>query len=201
MIRNAMVSKKKLRHLIFISLAVVIGVYFYTGGSWQTNHSKDVHHSTPEALAVKFEYLSKNGNSACSADFTKAVERGLQDTSIQGSCCSPMDFHRYTEQIEGLKKYSRYAVIPSDPYDIDSELAKELAAHYDDMLTSEQQGVYDYAMENSHEKGPCCCKCWHWYVYGGLAKLLIQQYNFSGDQIVDVWDLSDGCGGAGEHAH
>ncbi len=195
-----MVLKEKLKPIVFLSLASAIGIYFYTGGLWPAEHSNHTQHSTPEALAAKFEYLSKSGNSACSADFTKEVEKGLQDKNIQGSCCSPMDFHRYTEQIEGLKKYYKYSIIPPDPYDIDSQLAKELAAHYDDALTPKQQRTYDYAMENSHEKGPCCCKCWHWYVYGGLAKLLIQQYNFSGDQIVDVWDLSDGCGGVGEHA-
>ncbi|OHA51050.1 MAG: hypothetical protein A3A97_02695 [Candidatus Terrybacteria bacterium RIFCSPLOWO2_01_FULL_40_23] len=189
-----MFSKKKLKPIIFLSLALVIGVYFY---AWDANN---IQHNTSETLAAKFEYLSKNGNSVCSTDFTKSIENGLQDKNIQGSCCGPMDFHRYIEQIEGLKKYYKYSIIPPDPYDIDSQLAKELAAHYDDALTLKHQKAYDYAMENSHEKGPCCCKCWHWYVYGGLAKLLIQQYNFSGEQIVDVWDLSDGCGGAGEHA-
>ncbi len=60
---------------------------------------------------------------------------------LQGSCCSAMDFHRYTEQVEGLKKYSHINKIPSDPYDI--------------------------------------------------------EYNFNAEQIAEVWDLEDGCGGSG----
>ena len=73
--------------------------------------------------------------------------------------------------------------------------------YYDMQLAPEEQRAYDYAMENSHEKGPCCCKCWRWYVYGGLAKHLIRDYNFTGEQITDVWNLSDGCGGDNEHQH
>ncbi|MDX8512687.1 hypothetical protein [Mesorhizobium captivum] len=59
----------------------------------------------------------------------------------------------------------------------------------------DEQKAYDYAMANSEEKGPCCCPCWRWKVYGGLAKYLIHEHRFTGEQIVDVWDLSDGCGG------
>lgn len=111
-----------------------------------------------------------------------------------------MSMHRYEEQIEGLKKYKDTPGISADPYDVDGALAKELLAHYDFELNADEQAAYDYAMEHSHEKGPCCCKCWHWYVYGGLAKKLIHERGFTGDQIVDVWNLSDGCGGEGDHA-
>lgn len=155
---------------------------------------------TPQtALAAKFDVLSKSGNSSCSGDFVQSID-GMPDTAqLQGSCCSPMDLHRYSEQVEGLKKYKDISEIPSDPYDINAGLAKELKAHYDDTLTPEEQKAYDYAMQNSMEKGPCCCKCWRWYVYGGLAKLLIHKYHFTGQQITDVWNLSDGCGGPGDH--
>ena len=110
-----------------------------------------------------------------------------------------MDAHRYEEQVTGLTKFKDIPEIPSDPYDIDAALAKQLKAYYDVELTPEQQSAYDYAMANSNEKGPCCCKCWRWYVYGGLAKLLIQKYHFTGEQITEVWNLSDGCGGPGDH--
>ncbi|MER9234294.1 hypothetical protein NKI56_19720 [Mesorhizobium sp. M0622] len=50
-------------------------------------------------------------------------------------------------------------------------------------------------MAISEEKGPCCCQCWRWKVYGGLAKVLIREHGFTGRQAVDVWGLSDGCGG------
>jgi len=79
-------------------------------------------------------------------------------------------------------------------------LAKKLLAYYDMELTSDEQKEYDYAMINSDEKGPCCCKCWHWYVYGGLGKYLIKNYKFTGEQITEIWDLSDGCGGSGDHS-
>ena len=125
----------------------------------------------------------------------------MPDTArLQGSCCSPMDMHRYAEQVEGLKKYKDILEIPQNPYDIDASLAKTLKAYCDVELTPEQQKSYDYAMQNSMEKGPCCCRCWRWYVYGGLGKLLIQKYNFTGEQVTEIWNLSDGCGGAGDHA-
>lgn len=151
------------------------------------------------ALAAKFDELSQNGNSACTAAFQESIKNMLSDDRIRGSCCSPMSMHRYEEQIEGLKKYKDIPEIPADPYDVDGALAKELLAYYDFQLSAEEQIAYDYAMEHSHEKGPCCCKCWHWYVYGGLAKKLIHERHFTGEQIVEIWDLSDGCGGEGDH--
>lgn len=153
------------------------------------------------ALAARFDDLSKNGNSACSAEFQESIKSMTHTDRIKGSCCSPMNMHRYQEQIEGLQRYKDIPEIPSDPYDVNGELAKELLAYYDAQLTPEQQMAYDYAMEHSHEKGPCCCKCWHWYVYGGLGKLLIQKYGFTGEQVTEIWNLSDGCGGTGHGAN
>lgn len=34
-------------------------------------------------------------------------------------------------------------------------------------------------------------------MYGGLAKLLVREHGFTGEQVVKVWNLSNGCGGAG----
>ncbi|TSC72633.1 MAG: hypothetical protein G01um101438_350 [Parcubacteria group bacterium Gr01-1014_38] len=154
-----------------------------------------------EARAAQFEYLSKNGNSSCSASFKDSIASIPDMEHLRGSCCSPMSLHRYSEQVEGLKKYAHITEIPSDPYNIEAGLAKKLMAMYDAQLTSEQQQAYDYAMEHSSEKGPCCCKCWRWYVYGGLGKLLIQKYGFTGEQVTEVWNFSDGCGGDSEHHH
>ncbi len=179
---------------IFIILAFGIGVLF-------AQRSFNVGSITKQALATKFEKLSHNSNSSCSGDFKDSIATMNDFARLQGSCCSPMNMHRYTEQVEGLKKYRNIKEIPPDPYDIEAGLAKKLQAYYDESLSSEQQKAYDYAMQNSDEKGPCCCKCWRWYVYGGLAKYLIQNYNFSGEQIVEVWNLSDGCGGEEDHVN
>ena len=110
-----------------------------------------------------------------------------------------MDLHRYQEQVEGLKQYSHISQIPEDPYDISAALAKELFGYQKSItLTTEQQKIYDQAMELSHEGGPCCCKCWRWHAFEGQAKYLITQYNWNSQQIADLGDLQDGCGGAGQ---
>src|SRR5216684_2579917 len=148
-----------------------------------------------DPLAAKFTYLSTHGNSSCSSSFQDSIATMPPGTRLQGSCCAPMNLDTYTEQVKELKKYSTIAEIPPDPYDINAALAKNLMAHYNDKLTLDQQKAYDYAMLNSKEKGPCCCQCWRWHVYGGLAKYLIQTYHFTGQQLTEVWNLSDGCGG------
>jgi hypothetical protein len=178
----------------YLPILIVIGAVGI-GGLIVSSHGKNI--LAPQtALAAKFDELSKSGNSSCSASFTSSIAPMPDSVAMKGSCCSPMDLERYTEQIQGLQKYKNIAEIPSDPYDINAGLAKQLQAHYNDTLTPDQQKAYDYAMQNSKEKGPCCCKCWRWYVYGGLARLLIQKYHFTGEQITEVWNLSDGCGGA-----
>jgi hypothetical protein len=153
------------------------------------------------SLASRFEELSKNGNSNCSATFTDSIATMPATVRLKGSCCGPMDLHRYTEQVTGLAAYSDIAAIPADPYDVSAGAAREAMSYYDMELTAAEQQAYDYAMANSDENGPCCCQCWRWKVYGGLAKLLIHEHGFTGEQIVKVWNLSDGCGGAGEHSH
>lgn len=174
------------------------------GGIWYVSISKQ-RGSYPLAadtvLAAEFDILSRNGNSSCSATFTESIDEMSDAVRLQGSCCSSMDKHHYTEQITGLTKYKDIPEIPSDPYDIDASLAKKLEAYYDLELTPDQQMVYDYAMQSSMKKGPCCCKCWRWYVYRGLGKLLIQKYNFTGEQVTEIRNLSDGCGGAGDHVN
>ncbi|RTM10907.1 MAG: hypothetical protein EKK31_01555 [Hyphomicrobiales bacterium] len=146
-------------------------------------------------LAARFKDLTQNGNSTCSAKFTESIATMPPMSRIKGSCCSPMEINRYTEQVSGLAKYRAIPIIPQDPYDISAATARQAIAYYDLQLTSDEQMAYDYAMANSNEKGPCCCQCWRWKVYGGLAKYLIHEHGFDGKQIVDVWNLSDGCGG------
>lgn len=146
-------------------------------------------------LADRFQYLSTNGNSSCSAAFLRSIPSMPVVARLQGSCCSPMELHRYGEQTEGLKKYAEFSEIPPDPYDIEAGLAQKLLAAYELELTSAEQTAYDQAMDKSDEKGPCCCRCWRWRVYGGLAKTLIREHHFTGEQVTEVWNLSNGCGG------
>jgi hypothetical protein len=190
---------KKNSYFAIIITLIFIGSVIYFGLS-KFEFSQQSFPFNEKALAEKFNYLSRNGNSSCSAAFRQLIPSMPDTRRLQGSCCSPMSWHRYTEQVKGLQKYRTISEIPPDPYDIEVNLAKRLMSYYDMELTLEEQKAYDYAMENSEEKGPCCCKCWRWYVYGGLGKYLIHKYKFTGQQVAEVWNLSDGCGGD-EHNH
>jgi hypothetical protein len=157
--------------------------------------------ATPDPEIIKrFEFLSQNGNSSCSRSFRDSIADLPADARLQGSCCSEMNLHRYSEQIEGLKQYSDIPDVPPDPYDVAAPLAQKLLTAYQEPLSAEQQKQYDLALETSNEKGPCCCRCWRWEVFGGLGKLLIREHGFSGEQVAQVWNLSDGCGGD-SHLH
>ena len=95
-----------------------------------------------------------------------------------------------------MKKYANISQIPSDPYDITAILAKELLKYDEEItLTQEEQDQYNEAVNMSEEKGPCCCRCWRWYVYEGLGKYLIKNKGFRGRELAEFWNLSDGCGG------
>jgi hypothetical protein len=200
---------KKLSITILV-FTVLVGGYFYLSQkqafdfSGQSSGEKISGGIVNEALAARFDYLSKNGNSSCSGGFKDSIANMPDDARLQGSCCSPLNMHRYSEQVEGLQKFKSVTgqnimEIPDDPYNVEAKLAKQLMSYYDVGLTPDEQKAYDYAMANSMEKGPCCCKCWRWYVYGGLGKLLIQKYHFTGEQVTEIWNLSDGCGGPGDH--
>jgi len=156
--------------------------------------------SDDATLLKRFEYLSASGNSSCSGAFMGAIATMPATARLQGSCCAPMDAHRYIEQVGALRAYAEIGEIPPDPYDIEAGQARKLAGQYMLDLAPSEQAAYDYAMANSDERGPCCCGCWRWYVYGGLAKQLIRDRGFSGEQIVKVWNLSNGCGGTA-HMH
>lgn len=153
-----------------------------------------------DEVSKKFDFLKANGNSNCSQNFLDSIQTMPDAARLQGSCCGPMALHRYREQVAGLEAYAAIADIPPDPYDIEAGLAKRLLAAYDTGLGSERQTAYDQAMTLSSEKGPCCCQCWRWHVYGGLGKLLIRNHGFDGAKVAKIWDLSDGCGGD-SHAH
>src|SRR3989344_5636115 len=190
--------------VLFFAL-MLTGIFAYLAFFWDgkipslSSNKISSNKNVNNPLYVKFQQLSTKGNSSCSGAFTDSISSMKDGDRLQGSCCSPMNWHRYKEQVEGLKKFSNIKEIPQDPYDIDAKLAKRMQKYYDVDLSDKEQKEYDYAMANSNEKGPCCCKCWRWYVYGGLAKFLIVEKGFTGEQITEVWNLSDGCGGEGDH--
>ena len=147
------------------------------------------------ALMKRFESLSQNGNVSCSAEFEASIAKMPAEKMLQGSCCSPMDGPRYLEQIKGIRKYADISEIPPDPYNIPAGMAQKLMPYYDLALNSTEQAAYDFAMANSDMRGPCCCQCWRWRVYGGLGKHLIRDRQFTGQQLVDLWNIAQGCGG------
>ncbi len=181
------------KYLVLWILPFLFVIAFYS----TVSEKPDV---TIDRFDEKFIILSNAHTNYCaSADFLNSKS---DDDRLQGSCCSKMDSHRYTEQIEGLKQYSYIDVIPSDPYDIKASLAKTLVSYDKNIiLNTQQQKVYDDAMKMSSEGGPCCCKCWRWTAFEGQAKYLITEYNFDEKQIAYVWDLEDGCGGKGHTDH
>src|SRR3989338_8002500 len=116
------------KRTLFISLAVIVLVglivFSYSRTSvYTTNQDADV-----KELETKFAVLSKANTNSCGGTFNYVASKS-PDQRIQGSCCGPMNFHRYTEQIEALKKYSKYEKIPSDPYDVSVESAQELLCY------------------------------------------------------------------------
>ena len=151
----------------------------------------------PTGSAEKFAYLASQTSNTCGLQAEGISSFG----SIQGSCCAPMDLHTYQEQVEALKTYAEILQIPPDPYDVSAEQARELLTFKEEIeLTAPQQNTYQQAAELSEEGGPCCCQCWHWDAYEGLAKYLITDLGWGAQQVADLWDMSSACGGAG-HNH
>ena len=148
-----------------------------------------------ETLQQHFAFLSTHGNSNCTEAFQASIATMPPMARLRGSCCAPMVLGRYVSQIAGLRKYRAFPEIPPDPYDIPAGLAQRAMRDYKLRLTGAQKAAYRYAMTHAREHGPCCCRCWRWQAYGGLGKHLILRRGFSGRQVVEVWNLSDGCGG------
>lgn len=115
--------------------------------------------------------------------------------NLGGQCCGVLkDVSVYEKHLEAMKKYSYIPDSPPDHFNVSIALAKKLIAYdRDTKLTEEQQEIYDEAVSLS-EEGPCCCRCWHWYLNSGLAKEMIIKYNFTARQVADYWDASDICG-------
>lgn len=66
------------------------------------------------------------------------------------------------------------AQIPADSYGIPAGLARrpiryQLTMH----VMPAQRRICDAAMRLTSEKGPCCCGCWRWTAFQGLARYVI----------------------------
>jgi hypothetical protein len=177
-----------------IAVAIGLGAALSSGPSFLMNARAEGPDNSAD-LKARFEALSQHGNVECSVQFEKLIGTMAADGRLQGSCCAPMDEARYRQQLEGLKNYADLTEVPPDPYDISAPLAHKLMGYYDMVLTKEEQAAYDYAMKHSDMEGPCCCKCWRWKVYGGLGKLLIHVHHYTGQQVTDLWNVGQGCGG------
>ena len=191
------------KNLLIIILIVIVGSLGYFAYFWNGRVPESAGVAFAAGSREAFDYLSntKSKTSSFCGLQPESVDSFSDNDSIQGSCCGAMDFHRYREQVGGLKKYKDISQIPEDPYNIPVALAKKLFEYQKTIvLTPKQQETYDKAMELSHEGGPCCCKCWRWTAFEGQAKYLITELNFTAEQIAEIWDLEDGCGGSG-HTH
>ncbi len=134
---------------------------------------------------------------------TDAITKMSQDdVNLGGQCCGALkDVKSYDLQLKALKQFIEMNendnLIPVDPYDIPVKQAQELITFDTNIILSPQeQNIFNNAVEMSHHGGPCCCKCWKWYMMSGLAKKLIVDYGWNSEQIAQLWDLSSSCGHA-----
>lgn len=130
----------------------------------------------------------------------KVLNMSAAETNLGGQCCGILkDGEAYEAQLVALERFiannGNIELIPRDPYDIPVEHAQELTdLEHSIQLTPDQQALYDEAITLSHHGGPCCCKCWKWYTMSGLAKKLIVDYDWTAQQIAELWDTSSSCG-------
>ncbi len=126
-----------------------------------------------------------------------AGETALSTTTgmfLGGQCCGPMkDLTEYNKELENLQQYKDIPDVPMNPYKTPIAVAKKWI-DYDKAttLTSQEQAIMNQAMKMSKE-GPCCCKCWHYFVNEGIAKKMIKDYHYSAQQVAAYWDTSSIC--------
>lgn len=130
----------------------------------------------------------------------QVMSMNAEDTNLGGQCCGALtSYDGYKVQLEAIEhfivKNGGEGLVPPDPYDLSVEVAQELTRYDTDIsLNEDQQATFDEAVAMSHHGGPCCCKCWKWYVMSGLAKKLIVDESWNANQIAELWDISSSCG-------
>ena len=158
----------------------------------------------PAGSQGQFNYLSQQTSDQCSNLNNEQANvnwiNSLPDgTFLQGSCCTPMDYPDYSTQIpENQQNYSSIPVVPVDPYNVPAATAKAMVADVDMSLTPSQQQTYDTAMPMTTDKAPCCCWCWAGYAHEGMVKYVIVNDGYSSQQVADLLNTQDCCGGPGQ---
>ena len=134
-----------------------------------------------------------NTGSSCTAGPTMLAS--TSGMALGGQCCGAMkNLDEYNEELEKLQKYKDIPDVPLNPFKTPVDIAKKWI-DYDNATTlnAQEQAIFDQAYAISKEK-PCCCKCWHYFVNEGIAKKMIRDYHYSGQQVADYWDASSICG-------
>ena len=80
-------------------------------------------------------------------EFMQSIATSQHHGRLHGSCCSPMAFDRYVERIAGLRTYSSVPEIPSDPHDVDADLAWALLIVDATTLSDADQATFDQALQ------------------------------------------------------
>ncbi|MCA9370634.1 MAG: hypothetical protein KC680_01590 [Candidatus Peregrinibacteria bacterium] len=130
----------------------------------------------------------------------QVLAMSTNEGNLGGQCCGALtDFEAYELQLKAIQRFIEENggddLIPPDPYDVPVDIAQKLTQFDSDIvLSQEQQSLFDEAVSMSHHGGPCCCKCWKWYVMSGLAKKLIVDEGWNEHQVAEMWDISSSCG-------
>ncbi|MHB8710002.1 MAG: hypothetical protein ACYC6X_00380 [Minisyncoccota bacterium] len=131
------------------------------------------------------------GGSCVAGDTTLATTTGLY---LGGQCCGAMkDLTEYNAELKNLQQYKDIPDVPMNPYKTPIPLAKKWIDYdHATTLTVSEQATIDQATRLSKE-GPCCCKCWHYFVNEGVAKQMIRDYHYTAAQVAAYWDTSSIC--------
>ena len=189
-----------------VALAIVIGLVglsialvYSNGGSSGSAKNDSSGHAATSNLQTKFGILSQATSDVCTSGYAQSaafLNSQSSSANLQGSCCYPMVYSHYVQQINGLEAYSNISVILPDPYNVSVSLVKQMFAYASTPLDRAQNATFTQTLQLSKE-GLCCCQCWAWYFHEGLIKhLIISKYNLSPSSLSNLLDLEDCCGGS-----
>ena len=137
------------------------------------------------------------GNKPVAGGSCVAGETALSTTTgmyLSGQCCGSMkDLSEYNKELQNLQQYKNIPDVPMNPYKTPVAIAKKWIDYdHTTTLKSAEQAIMNQAIQMSKE-GPCCCKCWHYFVNEGIAKKMIRDYHYTAKQVADYWDTSSIC--------